>query len=92
MPVGGDATRLDSVEAKYRARLLPVDYDWEDLCERHGMTVMPDGVPTATAELCAARFFVIAFVLERAWEEGEWEAIDSENESEPRWVMCLSPR
>ena len=92
MPVGGDATRLDSVEANYSVRWLPVDYDWEDLCERHGLTVMPDKVPTATAELCSARFSVIAFVSERAWEEGGWEAIDSENESEQGWVMCLYPR
>jgi len=68
-----DAARLDAVEAKDIVRWLSVEYDWEDLCERHGATVMPDKVPKTTAELRAARFFVNAFVSERAREKGDLE-------------------
>jgi len=80
VPVGGDAARLDAVEAKDVVRWLSVEYDWEDLCELHGATVMPDKVPKTTAELRVARFFVNAFVSERAREEGDWEEGDCENE------------
>jgi len=80
VPADGNAARLDAVEAKDIVRWLSVEYDWEDLCERHGATVMPDKVPKTTAELRAARFFVIAFVSERAREEGDWEEGDCENE------------
>ena len=41
---------------------------------------MPDKVPKTTAELRVARFFVNAFVSERAREEGDWEEGDWENE------------
>mgnify|MGYP000282610466 CR=1 FL=1 len=43
---------------------------------------MLDEVPTTTAELCAARYFVNAFVWERSSEVGAREAIESWNESE----------
>jgi len=58
LPAGGDATRLDAVGAKHIVRWLPVEYGWKDLWERHCLTVMPDEVPTTTAALLAARFFV----------------------------------
>ena len=80
VPADGDAARLDAVEAKDIVRWLAVEYDWEDLCERHGATVMPDKVPKTTAELRAARFFVNAFVSERAREEGDWEEGDCQSE------------
>jgi len=79
VPVGGDAARLDAVEAKDVVRSLSVEYDCEDLGERHGATVMPDEVPKTTAELRMARFFVNAFVSERARKEGDWEEGDCEN-------------
>jgi len=80
VPVDGDAARLDTVEAKDVVRWLSVECDWEDLCERHGATIMPDKVLKTTAELRVARFFVNAFVSERAREEGDWEEGDCENE------------
>ena len=80
VPVGGDAARFDAVEAKDVVRSLSVEYDCEDLGERHGATVMPEKVPKTTAELRVARFSVNAFVSERAREEGDWEEGDWENE------------
>ena len=71
VPADGDASRLHAVEAKDIVRWLSVEYDWEDLNERHGATVMPDKVPKTTAELRAARFFVNVFVSDRAREEGD---------------------
>jgi len=58
-------------------------YDWEDLCKRHGTTIIPEEVPKTTTELRQVRFFVNAFVSERAreeenWEEGDWEDGDCE--------------
>ena len=79
-PADADAARLDAVEAKDIVRWLSVEHDWEDLCERHGATVMPDKVPKTTAELRAARFFVNAFVSERARDEGDWEEGECESE------------
>jgi len=40
---------------------VAVEHDWEDLCERHGLLVMPNEVPSTAAELRAACFFVNAF-------------------------------
>jgi len=80
VPADADAARLDAVEAKDIVRWSSVEYDWEDLCERHGATVMPEEVPKTTAELRAARFFVDAFVTERAREEGDREEGECESE------------
>jgi len=80
VPADADAARLDAVEAKDIVRWSSVENDWEDLCERHGATVMPEEVPKTTAELRAARFFVDAFVTERAREEGDREEGECESE------------
>ena len=40
---------------------VAVDHEWEDLCERHGLIVLPNEVPSTVIELRAARFFVNAF-------------------------------
>jgi len=80
VPVDGDAARLDAVEAKDVVRWLSVEYYWQDLCERHGATVIPGKVPKTTAKLRMARLRFNAFVSERAREEGDWEEGDCENE------------
>jgi len=51
---------MDVLEAKDVECWIPVEHDWEDLSERHGVTVMPDDVPTTVEELRAARIFVNA--------------------------------
>jgi len=77
--VADDATvRLDVIGADDVVGLLAVEYDWEDLCERHGVMVMPTDVPRTKGELRATRFFVNAFVrmedmVEDDEEEGEAE-------------------
>lgn len=81
MPAGGEAAHLDAVYAKYIVRWPPVEYDWEELCERNGLTIIHSEVPGKTTELCATLFFVNAFVSERSWEEGAWEAMELENEN-----------
>jgi len=59
----GDAACLDVVEVNDILGWVAVEQDWEDLCERHGLLVMPNEVPSTVAELRAARFFVNAFAV-----------------------------
>ena len=59
----GNAARLDVVEVKDILGWVAVERDWEDLCERHGLLVMPNKVPSTVAELRAACFFVNAFAV-----------------------------
>jgi len=68
-----DASSVDMLEAKDVECWIPVEHDWEDLSERHGVTVLPDDVPNTVEELRAARFFVNAFVREYPGEEENGE-------------------
>ena len=61
MPSNGDAARLDVMDVNDIVGWVAVEHDWEDLCERHGLLVMPDEVPSNSIELRAAHFFVNAF-------------------------------
>jgi len=63
IPSSGNAARLDVVEVNDILGWVAVEHDWEDLCERHGLLVMPNEVPSTVAELRAARFFVNAFAV-----------------------------
>jgi len=75
----GDAVRLDVLTTADIVSWIAVEYDWEDLSERHGVTVMPDDVPNTAEERRASRFFVNAFVVREGL--GEF-ASDSEDGSE----------
>lgn len=61
---GSDTATLDVLRADDIVGWLAVEFDWEDLSKRHGVTVMPDEVPMTAEELRATRFFVNAFVGE----------------------------
>ena len=50
-----------------------MEHDWEVLSERHGVTVMPDDVPTTGEKLRAAWFFVNAFLREYPGEKENGE-------------------
>lgn len=50
-------TAHDVPKAEDILRWLVVEYDWEDLSERHGVTVMPDAVPSTLDELRATIYF-----------------------------------
>jgi len=63
MEAEGDAVRLDVLTTADIVSWNSVDYDWEDLRERDGVTVMPDDVPNTAEERRASRFFVNAFVV-----------------------------
>ena len=52
---------------------VAVEHDWEDLCERHGLLVMPNEVPSTAAELRAACFFVNAFLVGDAEADSDEE-------------------
>lgn len=71
-------TALDVLKVEDILRWLVVEYDWEDLSERHGVTVMPDAVPSTVDELRATRFFVNAFACDGAVTCDE----DDENEED----------
>ena len=73
VPSSGNAVRLDVVEVIDIVGWVAVEHDWEDLCERHGLLVMPNAVPSTAAELRAARFFVNAFAVSDAGEETDDE-------------------
>ena len=73
VPSSGNAVRLDVVEVNDIVGWVAVEHDWEDLCERHGLLVMPNAVPSTAAELRAARFFVNAFAVSDAGEETDDE-------------------
>ena len=57
-----DAVHLDVLTTVDIVSWISVEYDWEDLSGRHGVTVMPDDVPNTAEELRASRVFVNAFV------------------------------
>jgi len=63
VPSGGDAARLDVVDVNdivgWVGRVA-VEHDWEDLCEQHGLLVMPDEVRSTGVELRATRFLETA--------------------------------
>jgi len=61
VPSNGYAARLDIVDVNDIVGWVAVEHDWEDLCERHGLLVMPDEVLSTSVELRAARFVVNAF-------------------------------
>jgi len=73
VPPDGNAVHLDVVEVTSIVGWVAVEHDWEDVCGRHGLLVMPSEVPSTAAELRAARFFVNAFLV------GDGEA-DSDEE------------
>ena len=75
----GDAVRLDVLTTADIVSWIAVEYDWEDLSERHGVTVMPDDVPNTAEERRASRFSVHAFVVRESLGEC---ASDSEDGSE----------
>lgn len=72
---------LDVLRADEDVSWLAVEHDWEDLSTRHGVTVMPDEVPTTADELRAARFFVNAFVGDATANEGGEGAAGSEDDN-----------
>ena len=61
VPFDVDGARLDVVHVNDIVGWVAVEHDWEDLCNRHGLLVMPDEVPSTAVELRAARIFVNAF-------------------------------
>ncbi|GAB0496821.1 hypothetical protein MMPV_008142 [Pyropia vietnamensis] len=61
IPVDGMDVRLDVITAHDVLRIVVVEFDWEDLCSRHGPTKMPDALPKTAAEVRAARFFTNVF-------------------------------
>jgi len=63
IPSSGNAARLDVVEVNDIVGWVAVEHELEDLCERHGLLVMPNQVPSTVAELRAARLFVNAFAV-----------------------------
>jgi len=75
----GGAVRLDVLVTADIVSWVAVEYDWEDLSERHGDTVMPDDVPNTAEERRASRFFFNAFVVRESLGEC---ASDSEDGSE----------
>lgn len=72
---------LDVLRADEVVSWLAVEHDWEDLSTRHGVTVMPDEVPTTADELRAARFFVNAFVGDATANEGGEGGAGSEDDN-----------
>lgn len=52
---------LASVEAEDIERLEHIVPDFEDLCDRHGLFIMPDDTPDTRRERVAERFFVNRF-------------------------------
>jgi len=81
MPAGGEggAVGLDVVKSAEVVDWLPVEHDWEDLSERHGVTVMPTDEPNPEEERRAARFFVNVFAVREALNK---HPSDSEGSSE----------
>lgn len=71
---------LEVLKAEDIIRWLVVEHDWEDLSERHGVTVMPDSVPSTVDELNATRFFVNAFASDGAATCDEDEANEEEED------------
>ena len=57
-----------------------MEYDWENLSERHRVLVMPTDVPKTEEELRATRFFVNSFVSRECMsaQEDEGEIEDAE--------------
>lgn len=79
--VATDGTaRLDVIRAEDVVDWLAVEYDWEDLCERHGVLVMPTAVPRTEEELRETRFFVIAFVCKEGMVGDEVEEEEERDE------------
>lgn len=58
---GARATTLDDIPVSAIVGLVSVEYDWEDLCTRHGHRVMPTEVRKTYEETTAQRFFTNAF-------------------------------
>jgi len=58
---------------------VAMKHDWADLCERHGLLVMPNEVPSTAVELRTARFFVNAFLF------SDVEADNDEELETKRW-------
>jgi len=56
VPSNGDAARMDVVHVHDIVGWVAVEHDWEDLCEPHGMLVMPEEVPYTAVELREALF------------------------------------
>jgi len=79
METEGDAVHLDVLSTADIVSWTAVEYDWEDLIERHGVTVTPDDVPNTSEDRRASRFFVSAFVVRESLGEC---ASDSEDGSE----------
>lgn len=72
---------LDVLRADEIASWVAVEHDWEDLSTRHGITVMPDEVPTTADELRAAKYFVNAIVGDGTATEGGERGAESEDEN-----------
>jgi len=51
-----------------------MEYYWWDISEQHGVTVMPDDVPTTVEELRAALFFFFTFASDHSGEEEDGES------------------
>jgi len=52
---------------------VAVEHDWQDLCERHGLLVMPNEVRSAAADLRAAHVFVNLFAVSDAGKKTDEE-------------------
>jgi len=76
MEAEGDAVHLDVLTTADIVSWIAVEYDWEDLSERHGVTVMPDDVLKPAKERRASRFFVNAFVVREGLGECASESVD----------------
>jgi len=55
--------RLDVLTTADIVGWIAVEHDWEDLSERHGVTVMPNNAPKTVEERRVSRLFVNASVV-----------------------------
>jgi len=69
MEAEADAVRLDVLTTADIVSWIDVEYDWEDLSERHGVTMMPDDVHNTAEERPESRLFVNAFVVRESLGE-----------------------
>ena len=73
VPSGGTATRLHVTKVDDIVGWVAVEHDWQDLCERHGLLVMPNEVRSAAADLRAAHVFVNLFAVSDAGKKTDEE-------------------
>jgi len=76
MEAEADAVLLDVLTTADIVSWIDVEYDWEDLSERHGVTMMPDDVHNTAEERRASRHFFNAFVVRESLGECAYDSED----------------